>query len=91
MYYERSDDPLRTGARSPFWTCIEVYMTANNIPWIEEALDRGAVSTPINRRDVRGAAIGSSTYNVPAGRSIYQVPGWTALPAKRNIKHETHF
>lgn len=75
MYFEQSSDVQRTGARSPYWPPVQTYMSANNIPWIDEALNGGYTAVPVNRRDVRGAEIGSPVYGEPSG-CIYLPGSW---------------
>jgi uncharacterized protein (TIGR03790 family) len=74
MYYENYGDE-RTQARSPYWNQTQTYMTANNMPWIEEVLAAPLAASPINRRNVMGAEIGIANFATPAG-SIYLPGSW---------------
>jgi len=75
IYFEDSNDVLRTGSRFPYWAGFQAYMTANNIPWIQEALQSGTVTIAVNRKDVMGSEIGAADYPLPSG-SIYLPGSW---------------
>ena len=68
IYFENNSD-VRTTTRSGFWPSVQSYMTANNIPWIQQENS----GVPVNCRNVLGAEIGASGYMAPNGSSY--VPG----------------
>jgi uncharacterized protein (TIGR03790 family) len=72
IYIEQNED-IRSYTRQSQWPSTQAGLTARGIPYIQEYMTPG--NSPLNRTDVRGAAIHESDYTIPNG-STYLPGSW---------------
>lgn len=84
IYFEDGTD-IRVTTRKSYWPAVQAYMTAHNIPWIQENQlelnsynsPSGYGAAPANRSNVRGAALGTGAVwtNTQAVNGSAYTPG----------------